>query len=192
MALIHASKLPHRCSANPKPAQYCENLFCGLLHLKHARYGGTIVSSDVGLVAAHEAGSGSPGDGNAFKRVQGFVKRSLHVTKRDNSQRVTGTVSFWSTTTLAPLSAGWLKRTSRLGNYLGGSRDNTGILVYAPSEHVSCSLGNGRCRVVIVIKIGPTKAPTTTVCLDLVGSTCDDPGYGQANAATGSESSCNP
>ena len=96
-----------------------------------------------------------------------------------------------------------MKRTSRLGNYLGGSRDDTGIqmfvkhtctqtisLVYAAPEHVSCSLGNGHCRVVIVIKIGPTEAPTA-VCLDLVGSTRDDPGYGQANAATGGESSCN-
>ncbi|XP_014550551.1 hypothetical protein COCVIDRAFT_21021 [Bipolaris victoriae FI3] len=57
--------------------------------------------------------------------------------------------------------------------------------------HVSCSLGNGYCRVVIIIQIGSTEAPTA-VCLDLVGSICDDPGYGQANAVTGSEFSCNP
>lgn len=64
-------------------------------------------------------------------------------------------------------------------------------LVYAAPGHVSCSLGNGYCRVVIIIKIGSTEAPTA-VCLDLVGSICDDPGYGQANAVTGSEFSCNP
>lgn len=63
-------------------------------------------------------------------------------------------------------------------------------LVYAAPEHVSCSLGNGHCCVVIAIEIGSTEA-RTAVCLDLVGSARDDPGCDQANAATGSESSCN-